>query len=108
MLSGCLSVCLAVSFLWHTPSFETAVKVAESMQQQVTAKRSEIDTLQSDIHWLKECLDITRKVMLLNNKLILTGLIQWTVIRTLNNHDMKKVVFCQIIRKKLSFVYFLL
>ncbi|XP_071787200.1 coiled-coil domain-containing protein 158-like [Asterias amurensis] len=38
-----------------------AVKVAESMQQQVTAKRSEIDTLQSDIHWLKECLDITRK-----------------------------------------------
>ncbi|XP_022079593.1 coiled-coil domain-containing protein 158-like isoform X2 [Acanthaster planci] len=38
-----------------------AVRVAESMQRQVTAKRSEIDMLQSEIHWLNECLDVLRK-----------------------------------------------
>ena len=33
------------------------------MQKQVTAKRSEIDALMTEIHWLKECVDIARKVM---------------------------------------------
>ncbi|XP_038056339.1 coiled-coil domain-containing protein 158-like [Patiria miniata] len=38
-----------------------AIRVAESMQKQVTAKRSEIDMLQSELHWLNECLDVLRK-----------------------------------------------
>ncbi|XP_072040848.1 uncharacterized protein [Amphiura filiformis] len=38
-----------------------AVRVAESMQKKVTAKRGEIDSLQSKIHWLEECLDAAHK-----------------------------------------------
>ncbi|XP_070553636.1 coiled-coil domain-containing protein 158-like isoform X2 [Ptychodera flava] len=38
-----------------------AVQVAESMQKEVTAKRSQIDTLQSKIHWLDEHLSLAVK-----------------------------------------------
>ena len=40
-----------------------AVRVAESMQKKVTAKRGEIDTLQIKIHWLEERLDAALKVL---------------------------------------------
>jgi hypothetical protein len=40
----------------------TAVEVAGKMQRQVTEKRSQIDTLQTKIHWLEECMDAAVKV----------------------------------------------
>ncbi|XP_077984796.1 uncharacterized protein LOC144439383 [Glandiceps talaboti] len=40
---------------------DKAVKVAESMQREVTAKRGEIDKLQSKLHWLEERLDAAIK-----------------------------------------------
>lgn len=38
-----------------------AVRVAESMQQEVTAKRGELDALQNKIHWLTESLNTASK-----------------------------------------------
>ena len=39
-----------------------AVKVAGKMQKEVTDKRGQIDTLQTRIRWLEECLDAAIKV----------------------------------------------
>lgn len=38
-----------------------AVRVAESMQQEVTAKRGELDALQNKVHWLTESLNTAAK-----------------------------------------------
>ncbi|XP_023930948.1 coiled-coil domain-containing protein 158-like, partial [Lingula anatina] len=38
-----------------------AVKYADKMQKEVTAKRGEIDSLRSKVHWLEECLDAALK-----------------------------------------------
>ncbi len=41
-----------------------AVKVAGKMQKVVTEKRGQIDSLQSKIRWLEECLETSVKVRL--------------------------------------------
>ena len=40
-----------------------AVKVAGKMQKAVTEKRGEIDSLQSKLRWLEECLEAALKVL---------------------------------------------
>nr|XP_006821405.1 PREDICTED: coiled-coil domain-containing protein 158-like [Saccoglossus kowalevskii] len=40
---------------------DKAVKVAETMQKQVTAKRGQIDSLQTKLRWMEECLETTLK-----------------------------------------------
>ena len=42
----------------------TAVKVADKMQKEVTAKRSMLDTLQSKIRWYQDQIDTLLKVQL--------------------------------------------
>ena len=39
-----------------------AVKVADKMQKEVTAKRSLVDTLQSKVRWLEDQIDTLIKV----------------------------------------------
>ena len=39
-----------------------AVVVAGEMQREVTAKRGQLDSLQTKIHWLEECLDAALRV----------------------------------------------
>ena len=39
-----------------------AVKVADKMQRTVTEKRGEIDSLQSRLRWLEECMETANKV----------------------------------------------
>ena len=40
-----------------------AVKVADKMQKEVTAKRSLVDTLQSKVRWLEDQIDTLIKVL---------------------------------------------
>ena len=42
--------------------FYVAVKVADKMQKEVTAKRSLVDTLQSKVRWLEDQIDTLIKV----------------------------------------------
>lgn len=43
-------------------SYASAVVVAGEMQRQVTAKRGQLDSLQTKIRWLEECLDAALRV----------------------------------------------
>lgn len=51
-------------FLWYhiVTLLFAAIRVAGKMQKEVTEKRGTIDSLQTRINWLEECLEVALKV----------------------------------------------